>query len=286
MIHFLDIKDFSKDQLLSIIKQAIKMKKDPLGYRFLDNKSVALIFEKPSTRTRVSFEVGINQCGGKAVVLQKDEIGLGSREPVKDVSRVLARYLDLVMIRTFKHANLQEFAQYSSIPIINGLTDHSHPCQIIADFLTIFETFKSFDNLTLCYLGDGNNVTRSLVEMCSILGVKCVISTPEDNKLETEYSYVYEADPKKAVSGAHIIYTDTWVSMGDSPKSLDRFKGYQVNDELMALANEKAIFLHCLPAHRGEEVTDTVMESAQSKIFDQAENRLHAQKAIMHYLMA
>tara|TARA_A100001015_G_scaffold282188_1_gene346197 strand:- start:1442 stop:2305 length:864 start_codon:yes stop_codon:yes gene_type:complete len=285
MKHFIDIIDFSKKDILQLIKQALKMKQNPFDYNFLNNKNVGLIFEKPSTRTRVSFEVGIQQLGGHAIVLKKDEIGLGDREPVKDVSRVLSRYLDLVMIRTFEHSHLKEFVEYSSIPVINGLTDYSHPCQAIADFLTLYEHFSSFEGIKICYLGDGNNVSRSLVEISAICGVDCVISSPSENKLNSAINFKYEKDPKKAIAGAHVVYTDTWVSMGDSAKSLEHFEQYQVNQALLSLADPKAIFLHCLPAHRGEEVTNDVIESTQSKVFDQAENRLHAQKAIMKFLL-
>lgn len=285
MKHFLDIHDFSSKELLTLIELAYSFKHESFKSSCLNSKSVGLIFEKPSLRTRVSFEVGIKQLGGHSIVLQKNEIGLGNREPIKDISRVLSRYLDLIMIRTYDHNTLKEFASCSAIPVINGLTDYSHPCQVIADFLTILEQFSSFNELKFCYMGDGNNVSRSLVELCYKLGIRCVLSTPEENKLKSDTPYFYEKNPVEAVSGAHIVYSDTWVSMGESKKLLDVFASYQVNSNLMSYADENAIFLHCLPAHRGEEVTNDVMESSFSKVFDQAENRLHAQKAIMHTLM-
>ena len=284
MRHFLDCSDFSKEELIAVLKLALHLKNNPT--KPLADKSVALIFEKPSLRTRVSFERGVEQLGGQSLVIKGDEISLGTREPIKDVSRVLSRLVDMVMIRTFSHEGLKEFAAYSSVPVINGLSDFSHPCQALADFLTIIESAGSLDNQKICYLGDGNNVCRSLVTLAKILGVDYVVSTPDGHKLD-ENDYNYEKDPIKAVQDATVLYTDTWVSMGEeeSGKSISVFEPYQINQELLSKAAPNAIVLHCLPAHRGEEITDEVFESAQSQIFNQAENRLHAQKAVMATLI-
>ncbi len=286
---FIDIKGLSKEVAVDLLNRASQLKAENGRHSLLplQGKSIGLLFKKPSTRTRISFEVGAYQLGGRAINLHDHEIGLGEREPIKDVARVISRYMDMVMIRTFDHQDIITFADYATIPVINGLTDWSHPCQAMADFLTIKEYFGSFNNLKITYLGDGNNVCRSLVELADLLGVCMVISNPSQYELDTQLDVQREPDPRCAVAGAHVIYTDTWVSMGeeDQSKSLAVFQPYQVNSELMALADPTAIVLHCLPAHRGEEVTDEVMESSQSKIFDQAENRLHAQKAIMSYLL-
>jgi len=295
LTHFIDITEFSKETLLDILESALQLKSnvrlkketDPV----LQGKTVGLLFEKPSTRTRVSFEVGIRQLGGQAITLYKHEVGLGKREPIKDVARTLSRYLDMVMIRTFEHDNITTFASHATIPVINGLTDHSHPCQALADFMTIKENFSDLFQLKIAYLGDGNNVCRSLVNMAQVLGVDIVISNPPSFELTTDRPVTRVSDPKIAVAGAHVVYTDTWISMGEGTthkpdRLLSRFLPYQVTAELMALANPSAIFMHCLPAHRGEEVTDDVIEAPYSKVFDQAENRLHAQKAVMRYLVA
>lgn len=288
MNHFLDIADFQPVQLMTILNQAVAFKQerqDGIFHPILTNKTIALMFEKPSIRTRVSFEVGIHEMGGHSLILKKEDIGLGQREPIKDIARVLSRLVDAVMIRTFDHEDLRELAQYSDIPIINGLTDFSHPCQAMADFLTILEHFGSLEGQRICYLGDDNNVCRSLVEMSRLMGVDIVVSFPFKSP-SNGFSKEFISDPKQAIQEATVIYTDTWVSMGEesSEKDTQQFLPYQVNHDLMARASRDAIFLHCLPAHRGEEVTEDVIESSQSKVFDQAENRLHVQKAIIHYL--
>ncbi len=289
LTHFIDIAAFSSDWAYAVLDRASQLKAEHGQHSSLplQGKSVGLLFKKPSTRTRISFEVGVQQLGGSAITLHDHEVGLGEREPIKDVARVMSRYMDMVMIRTFDHQDIMTFADYATIPVINGLTDWSHPCQAMADFLTIKEQFGQFSNLKVAYLGDGNNVCRSLVELAHLLGVEMVIANPSQYELETTVPVIREHDPQVAVQGAHVIYTDTWVSMGeeDQPKSLRVFEPYQVNSALLALADPAAIVMHCLPAHRGEEVTDDVMESDQSKIFEQAENRLHAQKAIMAYLL-
>lgn len=287
MKHFLDIQSQSADTIEHLVKVAYQMKTTQYISTDLENKTVGLIFEKPSLRTRVSFEVGIQQLGAKPITIQKEEIGLGKREAIKDVSRVLSRFVDMVMIRTFKHSSLEEFATYSQIPVINGLTDAAHPCQALADILTIYENFEKLQGLTVVYLGDDNNVSRSLAYACEKTQMNCIISSPtaNENKISSVH---YITDPVKAVKDADVIYTDTWVSMGDisSQDHLNKLQPYQVNESLLSHAKQQAIIMHCLPAHRGEEITDSVMESKQSVVFDQAENRLHAQKAVMQYLLA
>lgn len=290
MKNFIDIKQFTKKDLITLVELARVLKREHKACikhaKDFSNKTLALLFEKPSTRTRVSFEVGMKQFNGNVVTLQKDEVGLGDREPIKDVARVLSRYVDIIMIRTFEHSNLTTFSEYATIPVINGLSDLSHPCQAVADFLTIYETFGTFEGVKITYLGDGNNVCRSLLEFAQIVGADMVVSTPDGYDLDFDKPYRLIKDAKKAIEGAQVVYTDTWVSMGEEGKGIDAFNGYQINDALMSLANKDAIFMHCLPAHRGEEVTNDVMESTQSKIFDQAENRLHAQKAILQMLLS
>ena len=285
MKHFLDIKDCSRSELMALLTLAQELKKERRLGEFrqcMNHKHVALIFEKPSNRTRVSFEVGIRELGGNSLVLKREDVGLGDREPIKDMARVLDRFVDAVMVRTFDHDILLQLARYSAVPIINGLTDHSHPCQALADFMTILDHFGSFDGQRICYLGDLNNVCRSLVEMAGILGIEIIVSGPKTaDSLDTTINYV--EDPEKAIQKATVVCTDTWVSMGEEEtgKNVNVFEPYQVNAQLMALADPTAIFLHCLPAHRGEEVTDEVIESNASKVFDEAENRLHVQKAVL-----
>lgn len=286
--HFIDIAALTTQTAINLINLAYALKHAPRpdDQVRLKNKSVGLLFKKPSTRTRVSFEVGISQLGGNAVTLHDHEVGLGQREPIQDVARVISRYMDMVMIRTFDHSEITQFASFSTIPVINGLTDWSHPCQALADFLTIKEYFGTFQNLKVVYLGDGNNVCRSLVELGHLLGVQVVVSAPKSNGLDSQMPHITNPNPIDAVRGAHVIYTDTWVSMGEEgKKNIHHFQPYQVNAQLMQHADPNAIILHCLPAHRGEEITDDMIESSQSKVFDQAENRLHAQKAIMTYLL-
>jgi ornithine carbamoyltransferase len=286
MKHFIECTDFSEEEFINLFELARRLKKDA-SYQPLLNKHVGLIFEKPSLRTRVSFEVGVKQLGGHPIHIKGDEISLGKREPVEDVARVLSRLVDMVMIRTFSHDLIKEFSKYATIPVINGLTDYSHPCQAVSDFLTIMNHFGSLKNQKIVYLGDGNNVCRSLVKLSKILGVDCVVSTPKNHLLD-EAQYTYIEDPKEAVKDATVLYTDTWISMGEeeSGKGTDDFKAYQINSDLVSRASSKAIVLHCLPAHKGDEITYDVFEMNQRHIFDQAENRLHAQKAIMAYLMA
>ncbi|MBG91056.1 MAG: ornithine carbamoyltransferase [Actinobacteria bacterium] len=279
MSHFLDIHSLNKQALLALLDQAQQYRSNKgKGEAILAGKTVAMIFEKPSNRTRVSFEVGIRHLGGEVISLQGAEVGLGKREPVKDVARVLSGYVDAVVIRTFSHDIIQEFARYATVPVINGLTDQSHPCQVLADLLTIQRYFPDFSQLKICYLGDENNVSRSLSEAAQILGSQMALSGPS-HALGGYGDRVN--DPIAAIKDAHVVVTDTWVSMGDDEKDLSPYYQYQVNQELMAHARPDAIILHCLPAYRGKEITDEMIESDQSKVFEEAENRVYAQQAVL-----
>ena len=283
--HFLDIESQSVEIIKHLIQTSYEMKKNKYVSNDLDYKTVGLIFEKPSLRTRVSFEVGIKHLGGYPLILQKEEIGLGKREAIKDVARVLSRLVDMVMIRTFEHEKLVDFSKYSTIPVINGLTDNSHPCQALADMLTIYETFGKLSGLKVAYLGDDNNVSSSLAEICAKTQMKCVISSPTIIQRKNPVMR-FEKNPQIAIEQADVIYTDTWVSMGDtsSKEKIQSLQAYQLNRELLSKAKPNAIVMHCLPAHRGHEITDEVIESKRSVVFQQAENRIHAQKSIMKYL--
>jgi len=302
--NFLTLFDFDKEALNSLIDFAIKLKQENKAgkeHHILKNKTLIMIFAKPSLRTRVSFEVGIRQLGGNAVALKQDEINLGVRETIADTARVLARYADGVMIRTFDHEDVVEFAKFSDIPIINALTDLCHPCQVLADLVTIKEKFGDFKGIKLTYAGDGNNMAYSLLAGCSIMGMNVSIVCP--NEYEPDLSCFWKCkdisinsgskievitDPAEAVKGANIVYTDVWASMGQEEEAKARkkiFMPYQVNETLLKNAADEAIALHCLPAHRGEEITEAVFEKHANIIFEQAENRLHAQKAIMASVM-
>ncbi|MBQ2776444.1 MAG: ornithine carbamoyltransferase, partial [Peptococcaceae bacterium] len=267
----------------------------------LEGKTLGMIFQKSSTRTRVSFEVGMYQLGGSALFLSTNDLQIGRGEPIKDTARVLSRYLDGIMIRTYSHADVEELAAYADIPVINGLTDDYHPTQVIADLITIQEHKGKLAGIKFAYVGDGNNMTHSLMIGCAKVGMDVTVACPDGYMPNPEVvalaqGYAAESggsvtvmhDPKEAVKGVDVIYTDTWASMGQEAEKEIRkkaFAGYQVDDALMALAKPDAIFMHCLPAYRGMEVTDEVMESAQSVVFDEAENRLHAHKAIMVSVM-
>ncbi len=281
---------------------AARMKRNRrLGAGSLQRKTVALVFQKPSMRTRVSFEVAAQQLGGSAIYLGQDDIQLGRREMSRDVARALSRYVDVIVVRTFSHEDVEEFARHSRCPVINGLSDLAHPCQALADLLTMQEHFGKLKGLRLAYVGDGNNVLHSLVQGCAMLGVKVSVATPKGyaphaaawkaaarQAKQHGVSLTAGIDPRAAVRGADVIYTDVWVSMGqeqERAKRLRAFKAYQVNGKLLALAKPGCRVMHCLPAHRGEEITDEVMESRRSLIFDQAENRLHAQKALLAFLL-
>ena len=297
---FISLMDFSTQELSYLLDLASEIKaktKSGVLEPVLKDKNLVLIFSKPSLRTRVSFETGMRQLGGNSLTLKQDEINLGVRETIADTARVLSRYADCVMIRTFAHSDVEEFAKYASVPTINGLTDDSHPCQIMADLLTIKEHFKKLKGLKLVYSGDGNNVANSLLVGCALMGLDVTIACPKGYEpmekyvefaknaaLKTGSKVSIEHDPKKAVEGANIIYTDVWASMGQESEANMRkeiFKSYQVNDELCSCASDDVIVLHCLPAHREEEITHSVLEKNAEVIFEQAENRMHAQKAIM-----
>lgn len=300
---FLSVLDLTKEEIINTFEIAIDMKKDRRKYaKALEGEALALIFEKPSLRTRTSFDIGIQQLGGYSLYLSPNEISLGKRESVHDVAKNLERMVQGIMIRTFGHDIVCDMARYARIPIINGLTDYSHPCQAMADFLTIYEKRNGdLKGMKLVYVGDGNNVAHSLMDAGARLGVDVTINCPkgfEPNLIAfqeaTEAAKATGAKievvhcPKEAVKGADVVYTDVWASMGQEEEAAKRkriFAEYQVNDTLMSYANKDAYFMHCLPAHRGDEVTDSVIDSPQSIVFDEAENRLHVQKAIVYQLM-
>lgn len=299
---FVSVDDCSAGEIRSIFTLASAMKSHPKKYRkALDGKIMALIFEKPSLRTRTTFTVGIKQLGGDSLLLTPADISLGKRESVYDVAKNLERMVDGIMIRTFGHEICVLMADHASIPVINGLTDHEHPCQAMADFLTILEFKKNLRKLRFAYVGDGNNVAHSLMLAAAKLGGTLLLGTPPDyrpNAGVTERcrelargsgaTIVWTADPGEAVRGADVVYTDTWASMGQEGEAEVRrrvFSPYQVNRQLFSLAKRDALFMHCLPAHRGEEVTDEIIDSPNSVVFTQAENRLHVQKAIMFELL-
>ena len=300
MKHLLKLSDLESSEILSIINLADQLKyeqKHGIEHKRLEGKTLGMIFTKASTRTRVSFEVGMYQLGGNALFLSGNDLQIGRGEPIEDTARVLSRYLDGIMIRTFKQSDVEGLAEYGSIPIINGLTDYCHPCQVLADLMTIREHKGSFKGLKLCFIGDGNNMANSLIVGCVKMGMKIALACPEgytpDEKLVAwgKESGVLELTdkPLEAAKDADIIYTDVWASMGqegEAEKRKKAFAGYQVNAELMAVAKKDAMVQHCLPAHRGEEITADVFESHASEIFDEAENRLHAQKAVLVKLMA
>jgi ornithine carbamoyltransferase len=307
MRHFLDIDKTDRDDLKAILANAQAMK-DARGdvpkatrdaEQPLANRMVALIFEKPSTRTRVSFDVGVRQMGGETLVLTGQEMQLGHGESIADTARVLSRYVDMIMIRTFDEAALIELADYASVPVINGLTDRSHPCQIMADVMTYEEHRGPIAGKKVVFTGDGNNVAASFIHAAGQFGFDFTFTGPmqldPDRRIMDEarargVEIEIERDPEQAVQGADLVVTDTWVSMHDALSTRERrhnlLRPYQVNERLMAGAKDDALFMHCLPAHRGEEVTDEVMDGPASVIFDEAENRLHAQKAIMRWCLA
>ncbi len=302
MRHFLTLEDFTKEEILEIIDLAAKIKKEAKNGDFkpyMKNKTLGMIFEKSSTRTRVSFEVGIYQLGGVGLFLSSNDLQLGRGEPIKDTARVISRMVDMVMIRTYEQEKLEEFASYSKVPVINGLTDKYHPVQLMADYLTMIEYNKD-KNPVVAYVGDGNNMTHSWMLLASKLGFELRVATPkgyepleEVIKSCEEFSkssggkIVYTNDPKTAVKDADVVTTDTWVSMGqedEKEKRIRDFQGYMVDKKLMSLAKEDAIFLHCLPAYRDYEVSEEILEKYSETVFDEAENRLHAQKGIMVWL--
>ncbi|MFZ5826760.1 MAG: ornithine carbamoyltransferase [Bacillota bacterium] len=301
---FISVHDWSRDELAEALDLAQWLKeRQKLGLREepLKGKTLGMYFAKPSTRTRLSFEVGIQQLGGYGLFLSAADMQLRRGETIADTARVMSRYLDGIMIRTFAHNDVVELAQWADIPVINGLTDEEHPCQVMADLLTIRERFGPLGGLKMAYVGDGNNMAHSLMDGGAKFGMHVVIGCPEGytpdpdrvaraREVAARYGGLIEVvqDPAAAVTGANVVYTDVWTSMGqeeESARRLAAFAGYQIDEQLMSLADPGAIFLHCLPAHRGEEVAAEVIDGPQSVVFDQAENRLHAQKAIMALIM-
>ena len=296
----LTLAEFSPDEVSLILDEALRIKtlqKSHIPYRPLRGRTLAMVFQKPSNRTRVSFEVGMYQLGGHALHLSPEEIQIGKRETPSDTGRVLARYIDAIMVRTFDHGDLEELAGAADVPVINGLSDTHHPCQALADLMTVREELGTVAGTKIAYVGDGNNVAHSLAIACALTGAELTIAHPEGHGPDAEIvglagslgatPRLTEA-PSEAVQGAHVVYTDVWASMGQETEAEERkqkFAPYQVDEELMGLAAEDAIFLHCLPAHRGEEVTGGVIDGPRSRVFDQAENRLHAQKALLYLLM-
>lgn len=299
MKHLLKLSDLSSQEILDILNLADQLKfenKHGIEHRILSGKTLAMIFSKSSTRTRVSFEVGMNQLGGQALFLSTADIQLGRGEPIRDTVRVLSRYVNAIMIRTYKQSDVEDLAQYGTIPIINGLTDYCHPCQVLADLMTIREYKHSFKDLKLCFIGDGNNMANSLIVGCIKLGIKVSIACPKNflpDSILIQWGYrqgllEITDDIDLAVKDSDVVYTDVWASMGQEEEAEERkiaFKNFQINEEIMQKAKSDAIVLHCLPAHRGEEITSPIMEKYAPSIFDQAENRLHAQKAVMVLLM-
>jgi ornithine carbamoyltransferase len=295
--HFLAIPDFSREELYEILDLAARMKRGEYTEKPLAGKTLAMIFTKSSTRTRVSFEVGTYQLGGHALFLSSRDIQLGRGEPIRDTARVLSRYVDGIMIRTFDQADPEELAKWGSVPVINGLTDLLHPCQIMADLQTIRENLgPDLSTVKIAWVGDGNNMANSWLNAAYRFGFELRLAFPAGYEPDAAIlerargaaNVVTTHDPREAVAGADVVNTDVWTSMGqeeESAKRLRDFAGYCVSEEMMDTATDRAIFLHCLPAHRGEEVTDGVIEGPRSRVFDEAENRLHAQKAIMATLM-
>ena len=293
---FLANTDLSRQETADLIDLALRMKSREYREKPLAGKTLGMIFTKSSTRTRVSFEVGASQLGGHALFLSSRDIQLGRGEPIRDTARVLSRYLDGIMIRTFLHSDVEELAEFASIPVINGLTDLLHPCQLLADLLTIRENLGTWDGKVVAWIGDGNNMANSWIETAAVLGFELRLACPEGYEPNRDIyaSHKDQAkvtiteDPDEAAEGADVVTTDVWASMGQEEEQdlrAQAFTGYAVDAELMAKAKPGAIFLHCLPAHRGEEVTEDVLEGPQSRVWDQAENRLHAQKALMAMLM-
>lgn len=301
---FLAVSDYTSEELQALLDLAIRLKKEHFSGGnppLLQGKVLGMIFQKPSLRTRVSFDMAMRQAGGDALYLSPNEIGLGQRESIADVARVLSGYVDAIMARVFSHDHILELAKWSSIPVINGLSDYNHPCQGMADALTIIEKFGTLKGLNITYIGDGNNVAVSLMHVAASLGANFTIANPEDYDItptaveigkriaaRTGVKLNFLRDPHEAVRGAHVIYTDTWTSMGQEAESKKRelvFPPYQVNAKLVAEADPEVIVLHCLPAHRGQEITDGVADGPHSALFPQAHNRLHAQKAILVHLL-
>ncbi len=290
MTHFTQINDYSTDIYLDLLSRAQQLRqqlRSGIQSLPLAGKTLGMIFEKPSNRTRVSFEVGMYQLGGHAIYIQKQDIGMGTREPISDVSKVLSRYVNGVVIRSMHHTTITEFASHATIPVINGLSDLHHPCQALADVLTILDHKKTLSDLKICYIGDGNNVCVSLMQLCDKLGMQTVAACPPGFEPPLP-SVTITHDVMDAVKNADVIYTDVWVSMGQENETANRlatFTPYQVTLPILKHAKSDVILMHCLPANRGQEVTAEALDSPHSVIFDQAENRLHAQKAILATLL-
>lgn len=299
MKHLLKLKDLTSDEIFGILNLADQLKyerKNNVKHPYLEGKKLGMIFQKSSTRTRVSFEVGMYELGGYALFLSDRDLQIGRGEPIKDTIRVLSRYLDGIMIRTFAQKDVEDLAKYGSIPIINGLTDYCHPCQVLADLMTIREYKGSFKGLKMCFVGDGNNMANSLIVGCIKTGMEIAIACPDDYRPDADLicwarengKITVTSDLKAAAEGADVLYTDVWASMGQEGEKAARekiFRGYCIDDTLMKLAEKDAMVLHCLPAHRGEEITEEVFEAHTDEIFDEAENRLHAQKAVLCKLL-
>ena len=301
---FLAVADYSPAELQGLLDLAVRLKKERMSggnAPILKGKVLGMVFQKPSLRTRVSFDMGMRHLGGDALYLSPNEVGLGQRESIADVARVLSGYVDAIMARVFDHDHILQLAKWASVPIINGLSDYNHPCQAMADALTIIEEFGSLKGLNITYVGDGNNVAVSLMHIAARLGANFTIANPEDYDIipaavdaakkfaaDSGSKLTFLRDPHQAVKEAHVIYTDTWTSMGQEAESKKRelvFPPYQVNERLVSEARKDVIILHCLPAHRGQEITDAVADGPHSRLFPQAHNRLHAQKAILAHLM-
>ena len=299
MKHLLKLADLDKGDILDILNLADQLKYENqhgIEHHHLKGKTLGMIFQKSSTRTRVSFETGMYQLGGQALFLSNRDLQIGRGEPVQDTARVLSRYLDGIMIRTFEQKEVEDLAEYGSIPIINGLTDYCHPCQVLADLMTIREYKKSFDGLKFCFIGDGNNMANSLIVGAISMGMECAIACPKDYQPDAQImtwakengTFTCSEDILACAKDADVVYTDVWASMGQEEEKAERekiFKNYQINDEVMAAAKPDAMVLHCLPAHREEEITAKVFEAHANEIFDEAENRLHAQKAVLVKLL-
>lgn len=299
MKHLLKLADLDKGDILDILNLADQLKYENqhgIEHHHLKGKTLGMIFQKSSTRTRVSFETGMYQLGGQALFLSNRDLQIGRGEPIQDTARVLSRYLDGIMIRTFAQKEVEDLAEYGSIPIINGLTDYCHPCQVLADLMTIREYKKSFDGLKFCFIGDGNNMANSLIVGAISMGMECAIACPKDYQPDAQImawakengTFTCSEDILACAKDADVVYTDVWASMGQEEEKAQRekiFKNYQINDEVMAAAKPDAMVLHCLPAHREEEITAKVFEAHANEIFDEAENRLHAQKAVLVKLL-
>ena len=299
MQHLLKLMDLSTEEITDLLNLADQLKyeqKHGIAHHVLEGKSLGMIFAKASTRTRGSFEVGMYQLGGQPIYLSANDMQIGRGEPVQDTARVLSRYLDGIMIRTFEQSQVEDLAKYGSIPVINALTDFAHPCQVLADLMTIREKKGSLEGLNVCYIGDGNNMANSIIVGCLKMGMNVHVACPDDYRPDAsvmEFVKAYDnfkitAVPAEAAVDADVIFTDVWSSMGmesEIEKRKVAFQGYQINDEIMALAHPDCMVQHCLPAHRGEEITESVFETHADEIFEEAENRLHAQKAVMVTLM-